>query len=337
MFNTLFQKIRPAWQKSLNFYPIIAARYISYVKNPTTFHIMGPLNLAMVNRWAIQEGWNPGKHETKAFLSADPKGFWMSKMNGISVACLAAVRYKKLDNPFFAWLGAYIVLPKYRHQGYGKALWDHVQQTSLLKYKTIGLHSVMNQIKTYQKDGFNVPNGERSLIKRWMMIPEKQKFRYRKFNVEIISLKDVFKSKPNICMNDIMQYDARVFSTNRSDFLSEWFQMKQSKVFLAFDGDEIIGYSVLSATADGYKIAPLFAKDAHVAEELFIKSLSATSDASRVFVDTTMMNESSRDILKQLGFEEVFQTCTMYTADSNIPDFKYEYTFGITSQETSPL
>lgn len=113
------------------------------------------------------------------------------------IASLAAVRYKKGDNPFFAWLGLYIVQYEYRHRGYGKALWDHAKsQLEHENYKTFGLHAVMNQIETYQKDGFEVPH-DKAKNTRWMGVSEKQKFHYRKSGVEIVSLKDILKLKPS--------------------------------------------------------------------------------------------------------------------------------------------
>jgi hypothetical protein len=49
-----------------------------------------------------------------------------------------------------------------------------------------------------------------------------------------------------------------------------------------------------------------------------------------------MINESSQAILKQLGFEEVFQTCTMYTTNGDAPKLKQEEIFAMTSLEISP-
>lgn len=69
---------------------------------------------------------------------------------------------------------------------------------------------------------------------------------------------------------------------------------------------------------------------------MFIKCLRETPVSSHVFVDTTMINESSQAILKQLGFEEVFQTCTMYTTNGDAPKLKQEEIFAMTSLEISP-
>ena len=306
----------------------------STVLTQPTIHSMNRGQLAIARQWAVQEGWNPGKHEAKPFLAADPKGYWMANLLGRPIACLAGVRYQKIDQPYFAWLGSYIVRSEYRGQGYGKCLWDHTRE-QLSDYKTIGLHAVLKQVETYQKDGFEVPH-DQALNTRWVHQTKPKRFYHQQSDIEVLSLKDVFNEKPHLCMNHILEYDTRIFSTNRANFLKSWLNMPRTKVFFAFDGNDIIGYGALSATEEGYTIAPLFAKNAEVAEALYLKLLKTVPENSAVFVDTTALNSTAESVLRQIGFQEVFQTCSMYTTGSDIPSLKHDEIFAMTSLEISP-
>jgi hypothetical protein len=76
-------------------------------------------DLALALEWAAKEGWNPGVGDVEAFLAADPGGFFVLKVDGQSVATLAAVRYGER----FGFLGLYITAPGMRGRGYGVAVW----------------------------------------------------------------------------------------------------------------------------------------------------------------------------------------------------------------------
>jgi hypothetical protein len=64
-------------------------------------------------------GLESGRGDVEAFLAADPGGFFVLKVDGQSVATLAAVRYGER----FGFLGLYITAPGMRGRGYGVAVW----------------------------------------------------------------------------------------------------------------------------------------------------------------------------------------------------------------------
>jgi GNAT superfamily N-acetyltransferase len=215
--------------------------------------------LSIIRQWAIQEGWNPGKYESQPMLALDRAGYWMISLNNIPIGSIAGVRYKnELKQPYFAWLGLYIVQQEYRSQGYGKMLWDHTRR-QLSSYPTIGLHAVREQVETYQKDGFELAH-DQAVNTRWTVKTKNNRLYQRNETIEILSLRDAIKTTPSVCMENIIEYDARIFSTHRKKFLQAWMTMTHASAYLAVDGQKILGYGVLSETADGYKIAPLFAK-----------------------------------------------------------------------------
>ncbi len=67
---------------------------------------------------AAAEGWNPGVSDAVPFYFTDPNGFFVEKLHNIPIGCISAIAY----NDFYGFLGFYIVLPKYRSQGYGMKL-----------------------------------------------------------------------------------------------------------------------------------------------------------------------------------------------------------------------
>jgi hypothetical protein len=50
-------------------------------------------DVGMTLEWAADEGWNPGLHDGEVFLAADPRGFFVLKVNRQPAATVSAVRY----------------------------------------------------------------------------------------------------------------------------------------------------------------------------------------------------------------------------------------------------
>ena len=101
-------------------------------------------------KWAAEEGWNPGLYDAPCFYATDPKGFFVGLVNNEPIACISAVAYDK----DFAFLGFYIIKPKYRGKGYGLRIWNGA--VDYLQTQNIGLDGVVEQQPNYKKSGFKL-------------------------------------------------------------------------------------------------------------------------------------------------------------------------------------
>jgi GNAT superfamily N-acetyltransferase len=199
--------------------------------------------LGLALDWAADEGWNPGLFDAESFRAADPEGFLLGELNGEPIGSVSAVRY----GAQFGFLGLYIVKPGYRGQGYGLRLWraamDH------LGSRNVGLDGVVAQQENYKKSGF--------------------KLAYR--NIRHVGIGG--GSDPSglvdlslVAFDEIARYDEIVFPASRTNFLSRWIRQPKSAALGVISDEGLSGYGVLRACRSGFKIGPLFADDAHVAE-----------------------------------------------------------------------
>jgi len=258
-------------------------------------------------RLAAKEGWNPGLSDAECFYAADPNGFFVSELNGEPVATISAVRYE--DN--FGFLGLYIVVPDARGKGYGTELWHHAIKH--LEGCNIGLDAVVEQEQTYKEAGFSTF--------------------YRSTRFEGMGggarADDVVRLE-NVDFAKVMEYDRQCFPGTREPFLQAWLEAAGAKGFAVMDGDTLTGFGVIRPCAKGYKIGPLFANDAHIAEMIF-KALKASIPGEVFYLDVIEPNTAAGEMARKYELKEVFVTVRMYTEAE--PDMAMEKIFGVTSFE----
>ncbi len=247
---------------------------------------MDKKDLSLAIDWAIKEGWNPGKHEIGPLYAADPNGYYMMDVDGKPVASLAAVRHSK----HFAFLGLFIVLPDFRNQGYGTLLWDTVFDKIRLS-TSIGLNSVTEQIVRYEKSGFRAS----FLNTRWRGkladVPSDKNLSNEMTLTNHLSEKTI---------ENIIQYDGRIFSTPRAAFITQWIKMPESHALAALDKQgNLCGYGVISRTEEGYKIAPLFANNQSIATQLYSNLCHFVGKNETVHIDTCETNPFASTMILQ--------------------------------------
>jgi len=258
-------------------------------------------------RLAAKEGWNPGLSDAECFYAADPEGFFVSELNGEPIATISAVRYKG----GFGFLGLYIVVPDARGKGYGMELWQHAMEH--LKGCNVGLDAVVEQEQTYRNAGFSTF--------------------YRSTRFEgvgggarpgnVTRLEDIDFAK-------IVKYDRQCFPGARETFMQTWLEAAGSKGFGVMDNDDLTGFGVIRPCAKGYKIGPLFADNAEVAESIF-NALKASIPGENFYLDVIAPNKEAVKMAKDHKLREVFVTVRMYTRDE--PEMDIQKIFGVTSFE----
>jgi len=266
------------------------------------------VNLAI--EWAAKEGWNPGIHDADCYYSADSNGFFIGILGDEPIATISAVKYGKS----FGFIGFYIVKPEYRGKGFGMKIWN--EGLKYLHGRNIGLDGVIAQQENYKKSGF--------------------KFAYRniryqgdgggKFpdNSSVIKLSEINFETVNF-------YDQKLFPENRTEFLKSWVNQSDSIALGILKNNKLAGFGVIRKCNSAYKIGPLFADNADLAEELFLALKSQIKSTDKFFLDTPEINKAAVNLVETSKMNVVFETARMYTKEA--PNISVNKIYGVTSFE----
>lgn len=260
--------------------------------------------------WAAAEGWNPGLDDAEAFFSADNGGFLMAFQDNEPAACISAVRYGE----GYGFIGFYICRPDLRGRGIGMQVWRAGMER--LDGRIIGLDGVVDQQENYRKSGFVLAHNNIRFSGALSISPQPDAA------VRQASAQDI---------ETILDYDQLFFADNRRAFTERWLLGAPTRHGLLLgDGRKVRGFGVIRQCREGYKVGPLFADDADIAERLF-KQLCAQAGSAQIFLDVPAKNPQAVEMANFYGMVEVFETARMYKGKA--PDISIDRTFGITTFE----
>lgn len=283
-------------------------------------YVIRPLTVDEVQKavdWAGREGWNPGYHDARCFHGTDPRGFLGGFLDGEMIASISVVQY----DDAFAFLGFYIVRPEFRGSGHGLKIWRHALENC--NADNIGLDGVVEQQDNYRKSGFTFAynNYRFGGTKRGILAALGAQPAARV--EELHSLSD-----------DLAAYDRQMFPAPRDIFLRDWLSAPSHASRVIAENGVIRGYATLRPCQSGYKIGPLFADDAEIAQALLASVLEAIPDdhaTHDVFIDMPRPNAAAFALADALGLEKVFETARMYS--DHTPDIDLDRVFGVTTFE----
>jgi ribosomal protein S18 acetylase RimI-like enzyme len=259
--------------------------------------------------WAAAEGWNPGLDDAEAFRAADPEGFLIGLLEDEPVAGISVVRY----GDDFGFLGLYIVRPEHRGQGHGWAIWQ--AGMARLQGRNVGLDGVVAQQDNYRRSGFVLAHRNVRYAGR-IDAPSGG-------DPHIVPLQ-------HLPFDDVMRYDRLCFPASRDAFLRAWLDPARRTGRAYVEDGRLLGYGVVRASRDGFKVGPLFADRADVAEAL-LRSLAAEAGGASIYVDLPEPNREAVALVEGLGLQPVFETARMYTGGD--PALPLERIYGITTFE----
>lgn len=260
--------------------------------------------------WAAQEGWNPGIHDADNYYRADPNGFFVGVLDGQPIATISAIRY----GDGFGFLGFYIVHPNYRGAGYGMSIWQHA--LNYLQGRTVALDGVVAQQENYQRAGF--------------------RFAYRQIRYQGVggSIADVDPAILPITSCDLAaigRYSEPFFPAPRGAFVESWVEQPDGYALALRQGDQIAGYGVMRRCRSGYKVGPLFADTAPIADALLSALKAKLTPADTIYLDLPEPNAAAVTLAAQHQMTRSFETARMYLGSA--PTLPLNRTFGITSFE----
>ncbi|GAB5518398.1 MAG: GNAT family N-acetyltransferase [Rhodothermales bacterium] len=271
---------------------------------------MNPSEVELVVDWAAAEGWNPGLHDAAIYPLADPNGFLIGYLGETPVATISVVQYGE----GFGFLGFYIVAPAYRGRGYGLQIWK--AGIGYLAGRNVGLDGVVEQQANYQKFGFKL--AYRNI--RY----EGQGGGTRPKDARLVAL-------AKVPFEDIQAYARPFFPEDRSSFLKAWITQPHSHGYAVMADGQLQGYGVMRACRTGYKIGPLYADSANIAEALYRALTSRIRASEPVYLDVPEKNPAAVQLAEKYGMHPVFETARMYTGSE--PTIPMDRLFGVTSFE----
>lgn len=279
------------------------------VSDGYTIRSMRRDEIDMAIEWAAAEGWNPGLHDAAPFHAADPEGFLVGELDGEPVATISAIRY----GSGFGFLGFYIVSPAFRGKGYGLRIWEAA--LARLAGRNIGLDGVVEQQDNYRKSGFSLA---------YRNVRYAGKAGNADKSAGVIDLAEV----PFAVVAD---YDAAFFPDDRRGFLKSWLSQPDIHAYGVMHEGKLAGFGVVRPCRSGYKIGPLFADDAGLAEDLFQALQAGLPASASIYLDVPEVNGDAVALARRHGMQVVFETARMYTGE--FPDLPLERLFGVTSFE----
>ena len=264
-------------------------------------------------QWAKEEGWNPGSNDAEVYWATDPDGFYGYFLEETLIAGGAIISY----NNEFGFMGLFIVKPEYRADGIGRKLW--YQRRDLLKSRlhpnsSIGMDGVVAMQPFYEKGGFNISFKDE---------------RYEKTGVKFLVDSNISNIKEED-LQEIINYDKLCFGFNRPQFLIPWMNLPQNKNFKYKENNQLKGFCIVRKVENGFKIGPLFADDAGIAEELYKASLNSVIGEA-LYIDIPMINQEAVQIVHKYNAKYVFECARMYHGSA--PQIDMNKVFGITTFE----
>jgi hypothetical protein len=275
-----------------------------------SIHPMTRAELDIGIGWAADEGWNPGLHDGDSFHATDPGGFLLGRLDGEPIGMVSAVKY----GSGYGFIGFYIMRPAWRGQGNGLALWQAAM--ARLQGRLVGLDGVVAQQDNYRRSGFQLAYNN----VRHEGVP--QRATHRDTDVRPLA---------QVPFDELLRYDTAFFPEPREVFLRHWIAQRGSVALGIQRNGGLTGYGVVRPCREAFKIGPLFADDAELAERL-LRALVATLPAgARVQLDIPAVNPAAVALVAAHGLAPVFQTARMYTAAA--PRLALERLYGVTTFE----
>ncbi len=263
--------------------------------------------------WAADEGWNPGLDDADVFWATDPDGFIAAELNGELIGGGSIVSYDGL----YGFMGFFIIRSDMRGQGLGNQLWHERKQRLLSRLNTpgvIGMDGVFDMQHYYAKGGFELVCRDLRYESIGQAAPQPE---------GVIEL-------GSVPFDQVDAYDRQHFPAPRSGFLKRWIDRPGGHSVGVMQQGKLAGYAVMRPCRNGYKIGPLFANEAVIADAL-LRSLSAKVPGEPIFLDTPENNPEAIRLANQHNMHEVFGCARMIFGEKPVlPDHQI---FGVTTFE----
>jgi GNAT superfamily N-acetyltransferase len=266
----------------------------------------------ILESWAADEGWNPGKADIGIAWDTDPGAFIALRKGAELVGGGTIISYGGL----FGVMGLFIMRRDMRGLGLGEHLWKYRLQRlreRLALGAPIGMDGVFAMVPFYERGGFAFAYNDTRYqgIADGTRDPE-----VRQLDSSMFAL--------------VENFDSAHVPAPRTSFLRRWMFQRGAHAVGLIENDRIAGYGVARPACTGYKLGPVFAKRADIAERLIL-SLMALVRGQQVQLDVPEPNQAGTRLAERFGLKPVFGCARMYHGPA--PKLPVENIFGVTSFE----
>lgn len=268
--------------------------------------------IAILEDWAAQEGWNPGLGDLAAAHASDPLAFVAIRQGDALVGGGSIISY----DGKYGFMGLFILRPDMRGQGLGGRFWrwrrDRLK-ARLDAGATIGMDGVYAMTPFYERGGFVAT--------------------HRHLRMQGVARgcadADIVCDATRL-IDDILAFDAGRFPAPRENFLRNWLDRPGLHVAGLYRGDRFVGYGVARPCRSGFKIGPLFATDVVIADRLLGDLLSRIG-GEQVQIDMPETSRAALALADKHGLKELFGCMRLY--DGPPPKIHIEEIYAVASLE----
>lgn len=262
--------------------------------------------------WAADEGWNPGKHDIAIAWEADPAAFIALRRGSDLIGGGTIMSYDRR----FGFMGLFILRRDQRGQGLGGELWRYRLkrlQDRLLPGAPIGMDGVAAMTPFYQRGGFLFAHND---VRYQGIADGAQDAAVRPLDPSMFAA--------------VESFDRAYVPASRTRFLRSWIFQPGAHAVGLLENDRLTGYGVARPAQTGFKLGPVFAERADIAERIVL-ALMAHVAGEQVQIDIPEPNAAGLGLARGFGLTEVFSCARLYCGA--IPDLPLGNIFGVTSFE----
>ena len=264
--------------------------------------------------WAAAEGWNPGVHDADMFWETDPEGFVAAEQGGELVGGGSIVSY----DGRFGFMGFFIVAPDHRGRGLGAPAVGPPPRRPPRAAAPRGGDRHGRRVRRCRRSTPAAGSRSPAATCGWRASARPPRAPRAWWTPG--------RSRPR---SSPRTTPAR-FPAPRPGFVARWIAQPGARALAALEGGAIRGYGVVRPCRRGFKIGPLFAADAAVAEDLF-RGLADHAAGAPLVLDVPEGNAAAMDLARRHGMREVFGCARMYLGPP--PDLPEHEVFGVTTFE----
>ncbi|WP_299486310.1 GNAT family N-acetyltransferase [Acaryochloris sp. IP29b_bin.137] len=265
-------------------------------------------DLATIRAWAVQESWNPGRYDLEVYWQQNSLLVgWLADQ---PIGCISAAAY----DADFGFLGCYLVDCRHRGHGYGRFLWE--KAISSLPSGCIGLEGAVALQETYLRHGF---------VKSCLHV------RHQLLSGANGTIEKPLQPIHTIPFEQVLDYDTRHFVGMRSHFLRHWLASPKMQGWGYMQAGQLQGYGLIRPAEMGYRIGPLFADSAAIAQTLLAALCTVPPPNQPIFMDVPTLNHQAKQLMKAVDAIPLFSNCRMYKG--TFPQLPLQEIYGVTTLE----
>jgi GNAT superfamily N-acetyltransferase len=273
---------------------------------------MSPEEVAVLDDWAADEGWNPGLADLVIAWELEPDAFIALRRGDDLAGGGTIFSYGSR----FGFMGLFIMRPELRGAGLGTILWHRrleLLRARLEQNATIGMDGVFAMVPFYERGGFSLA------------------YRDLRFEGVATGVADPAAIRLGAAdLAELARFDSFHFPAPRAGFLERWLTQPGGHAVGLRERDVLVAYGVSRPCRSGHKLGPVFADRADLAERV-VADLISRVEGGRVQIDIPEPNEAGLELAGRFGLTESFGCARMYHGPA--PGLPLQRIFGVTSLE----